>query len=380
MSTADRRWDPPASHVLPVGLRVLFGKERLPPDIQTALRLPEGARLADLGTADPSTWESNPAARQALIRFVQGLLKRHRKQIKDIRIWGDRWPDGLGLDDLALTNRTHNAIGRAQLERKLGTTLGILTYGKAYAFNGVGCVGLLELAVAGDQAIDWWMSCAGELRARIASIRDEDWHRLVSSADPRFAELQPLPPGTVAELLDGLRNKPLNARVAEQLLAMLPAVSDRARVIAAMSLEACMRHLAEHCTSYRGHKLDALLSRLGWTGKPPITLKEAGARAGVASSAIGRQEWKVRRRKLPRHPFLLPAAARALRALAAAAPLAVSQAEALLVADGITEAPFALENVLAIAELARLPVPVRIEDDAGTKRVVTRPYGLPAST
>src|SRR5206468_8639115 len=63
-----------------------------------------------------------------------------------------------------------------------------------------------------------------------------------------------------------------------------------------------------------GSKLEALSARLGWSGKPPITLEEAGSVVGISRERV-RQLQKRTLDRLPQHPVFMPLLDAAIRLL-----------------------------------------------------------------
>jgi len=226
-----------------------------------------------------------------------------------------------------------------------------------------------------------------ELRAT-ASL---DWADLVLGSDPRFADLIPANGGSLADVAEALiltfgggqdadqpgsspaYGIPSHLQDAAGVRTWLTEVRNRISRIDDLPLENLLSDIVEHSCDERGRRRDALLSRLGWSGKPRLTLEEAGRTVGVTRERM-RQLETILRRRLPKAPVYVPALSRALQLLIEAAPLDVDGAADLLHTRGVSGARFSPESVIVAAEDLGLEPGVRVERVRDV-RLVTRAAG-----
>lgn len=105
-------------------------------------------------------------------------------------------------------------------------------------------------------------------------------------------------------------------------------------------------------------RLVAVLDRLGLRGQPPVTLSEAGRRAGLSGERVRQLESKIKKifseEDAPPPPPLLDVA---LATVARAAPIPAAAVASLLARAGVSEGPFSAESLLGAASLFELPLP-----------------------
>jgi hypothetical protein len=216
-----------------------------------------------------------------------------------------------------------------------------------------------------------------------------DWADLVYGSDPRFAELVPDNGGSLADFAEALvlafgptratadPEMPLPTGAPSYLAKpgairkWLDDIHSRARRLEALSLEDLLSDLFEGCSTARGTRRDALLARLGWAGKPPITLEEAGHLLGGLTRERIRQLESGLRQRFPPPPLYLPALSKAIQLLVETAPLEIDTAAKVLHMRGISNATFSPESILAAADDLGVDPPLKIAATKGV-RMITR--------
>ena len=217
---------------------------------------------------------------------------------------------------------------------------------------------------------------------------ESDWADSVFFTDMRFRDLIPLNGDSLAlnagAILATIKSP--NASNAQQLslpliLAIDPgdisAVSNwlaeldkRVTRIKGLSLEELLSEYLQIHTDLVGSRLTSILARLGWSGKPPITLDQAGQMLGVTRERLRQIENKVKRR-LPTGPAFVPALSTAITVLAEAAPIEVGKAAETLKERRISRDAFAPESVIAAANDLGLDVPLAIASVKGLRMVIS---------
>jgi len=87
-----------------------------------------------------------------------------------------------------------------------------------------------------------------------------------------------------------------------------------------MSLEDALKDYLGAVSGLQGEKLDALLARLGWHGRLPVTLQAAAEKIGVSRERIRQIEASVLKR-LPSHSVVMPPLDKAIDLLENNAPI-----------------------------------------------------------
>jgi hypothetical protein len=154
--------------------------------------------------------------------------------------------------------------------------------------------------------------------------------------------------------------------MAVPLVRVLPAVEERVRLIASMTLENSLGDYLAAAWRSKPDRVGLLGMRLGWLGQPPRTLQECGDRSGITRERV-RQLEKRMRDALPQYPVFLPRLDDALAALEAAAPLDAGVAERILIQKGICKQPFSIDSVLAAASFFGRQTPASITKFKGRR-------------
>ena len=165
------------------------------------------------------------------------------------------------------------------------------------------------------------------------------------------------------EMVDALTSGPDNdAAVLSQLSKVVPELRKRLEQITALPLERQLGEFLSALSRCEGQRLSALADRLGWAGKPPITLEEAGQRLNITRERMRQLQEKVSDRlKAISFPVFMPALDEALRALAEASPLEIASAGALLNQKGISELAFHPQCVIDAAMTCGRTPPIQLQ-------------------
>lgn len=395
MATYGARWRTPdvegrtiADHaLLPQSLRELWSTERMPDPVARELGLPSGSCLGALLPGVRTRSGGGPTA--ILDRYLGHLLWSRRSGLRAVRVFTQPWPPSLDPLSLPLRTRTSNSL-RGQAGRRLASIpLTHLTYGQLFEIPRMGVVSILDFACVGEAAI----RSAQARRSGHAEVppdldQDEDeagaapwmdalqevlalpWARQVSSQDPRFRGIWPFGPSTAYEVAEWLLQRPFeDLRTVQRAAASMQAVGRRAAALSVQPLEEALRDLLKAVSKLDERKFEALVARLGWGGRPPITLAESALIAGVTGERM-RQIQSLVLDRLPEHPVYLPALDRALELLAAAAPIDVAGSAELLRRECATRVAFHPAGLLRAAAACRRPETLRIVAWGGEVRVV----------
>ena len=363
----DKSWGTQRGPLLPRSLREAWEAEPLPNWIAAELKLPAGSTLAELGK---SVWATTcaEAITDRQRNFLLNLVQTRRSEIQAIRVFAQPVPYWLDLKDLPFSTRTRNCLinGNLLSERE---RLSGLTFGNLFQIRSMGAVSILEFACMVEAALERAASGGAETEPSIAQdalleIVAEPWAEQVGPADPRFSDLLPaLPQATMLEMLDALTSGPDGDAIALcQLSQALPDLRNRLEQIAALPLEGQLSGFLHALSGFEGERLLALVDRFGWSGKPPVTLEEAGERLNITRERIRQLQEKVLTRLgTVSFPAFMPALDEALRVLADASPLGVDAASALLKQKGITAVQFHPECVMAAAIACGRKPPIQLQ-------------------
>ena len=121
------------------------------------------------------------------------------------------------------------------------------------------------------------------------------------------------------------------------------------------ALAAHVMALGNHRLKHR--RLQAVIHRLGLSGRPPLTLADAGRVAGLSGERVRQLEARLRKQQLEASPLSIPQLDAALAAVARAVPLPASGVARLLLEADITAGAFSAESLRCAAELFGRDVP-----------------------
>jgi Sigma-70, region 4 len=173
-------------------------------------------------------------------------------------------------------------------------------------------------------------------------------------------------------MLEALTSSPETDAAALSLLAeAMSGLRKRLEAIAALPLEGQLRGLLRALSGFEGERLQALLDRLGWSGKRAITLEEAGKRLGITRERMRQLQEKVLNRLGGfSFPPYVPAIDLALDTLSRAGPIRPEVAAALLKEEGISNVEFAAQSVIAAARACGRNPPIQIQN-VNNKSILT---------
>jgi hypothetical protein len=276
------------------------------------------------------------------------------------------------------------------------TKLARVTYGQLFGVRNLGMKSVIEIGLWADevsghpQSVDQPVQGCPSLEDRdlesLRSLAHAEWADLIFHSDPRFSDLVPNNGESVS--LAGLAEAlllsvgatpgpsqlqfpfavPFSAGDPSSIRTWLSEVNARAAALDAMPLEDLLSDYLQRVSDFRGARLGAILARLGWSGKAPVTLEEAGKLLNITRERIRQLEDKVRR-KFPTTPSLMPAVIRALEKLVEVSPIETDKAAALLAKAGISRAPFSPEGLVAAAEDLGIDSPIQIVSAKGLQMV-----------
>jgi hypothetical protein len=232
----------------------------------------------------------------------------------------------------------------------------------------MGVVSILEFACMVEAALEQTHRSETEAPAptddELLKIIAEPWADQVGPADPRFSDLLPSSPqATILEIVDVLTSGPdSDPALLSQLSGTSPELRKRVEQIRTFPLERQLEDFLRALSRFEGERLSALVDRLGWAGKPPITLEEAGQRLNITRERVRQLQEKVSSRlKGISYPPFMPGLDEALRALAEASPLGIVSAATFLKERGITKIAFHPESVIAAAIACNRNPPIQLQ-------------------
>jgi hypothetical protein len=193
------------------------------------------------------------------------------------------------------------------------------------------------------------------IRGILNVATNEPWVHEVSEKDPRFAAILPLGKGTIFERIEALSSATASFEDEAALATAITSVKETVGHITSLPLENALREYLAALSRSRGVRLEALSTRLGWGGRPAVTLEKAAKSLGVTRERLRQIQARVLER-MPDHPVVMPALDRALDALRMNAPLAAQAAETLLMKQGIAQRPFHPRSIFDASKLCgRIP-------------------------
>jgi hypothetical protein len=158
--------------------------------------------------------------------------------------------------------------------------------------------------------------------------------------------------GTVFERIEALFYGPPTAFFADEFALAAAVVQIKGEIdrIGSLPLETALREYLGAVGRLSGARLEALIARFGWGGRPPVTLEEAAGKLGITRERLRQIQDRIRKR-MPAHQVVMPALDRALELLRANAPLTPEAGAALLAKGGVAGRPF---HPLSVLEASRV--------------------------
>jgi hypothetical protein len=336
--------------VAPQSLRDAFSTERLPLWVAADLDLVPGATMAAL---DSSPWDRAVNRSARVERFLLAVIKR--KAMRDLSVLADPWPTDVGPEQIAWPER----LGRVLRDGGLlvDDRLERLTYGELLALASAGPKCALELGVIADALATPPGRLDQEATEALEAMSEEPWAGRVHGRDPRFGDVVPVHPGTVAEMVVDALDHP-DGRPAHTLVRALPAITERVAEIGAEPLEPALARL---CGGFGVTERDlaVTVARLERTNGRHRKLQEVGDQFALTKERI-RQI--VDRTTARLDGAYLPQLERAGQLLADRAPMTVSQGARLLVDQGLSEGPVDVAELVALADLLGYQAGVQVDD------------------
>jgi hypothetical protein len=336
------RWSKPGSPLLPATLRRALADEVLPKWLVSDLHLPEGANPLSL---DASPWRRLDALPIRVGRYLMGLLTYRADDLARIRVLDGTWPADLDPADVPWPRRVRTSLERADLIDP--KRLQFVTYGELLAIPAMGVKTVLEFAAMADAVVSAPSRTLDEVtRNSLLQAAETGWAERVQAADPRFRDVVPPFAGTLAELFEDALTDPEGPR-AWAIAEALPQIRERVKDIGAEPIDLALTRLLKSLgVSDRNSAI--VRRRLGWTGRPPLSLRETGHAFNLSGESVRQIEGRVRKR-IDR--TYLPQIQRAVDLLTDRAPLRPDDAARLLQKEGLSTVPI---HPSALAEAANL--------------------------
>jgi hypothetical protein len=363
----------------------------LPKWVVECCGLRPNASVADLASAG---FPSDDSTTAALEFFVGRLMATHAGDIEAITVY----PDGatLSAEELIRADwptRVANVLQRSGLLNH-PEQLASITYGRLLGLKGLGLKSAIAFAlkvqhmtqgqvISEEIVSESQNGLQQEREALVGALRSliaRDWADEVTGSDRRFADFLPSRGDSVASaaeaFLQALESAdytqpqlPIHTSDPNAIGKWVEGLESRVKELELMPLEALLADYLATVGRLKGQRLQALLARLGWLGRPPVTLQEAGDLLDVTRERIRQIESKVLKR-IPKQPVFAPAVIRGLQVLADAAPIELHVAERLLQERGVSAAPFSIESLIGAAATLSIDCPIRVVSAKGVHLVV----------
>ena len=347
-------WGNRTCALLPANIRAALENVPLPNWLIAELRLHEGATVSDLGRNiwnAPDVESVSPRARS----YVVNLVRSRQKEILELNALDRPWPAALDPHGIPWTVRTQNCLRNSGLIEN-PAHLERVTFGELLDMRAMGWLSVIDFACTTEAAIDKLdtllatnESEAPTSQSSLVKAIDAVWADQISEQDPRFADLMPPGEGTVLERLEQLTSEPGDNLIPQVALGeAVGRIEARTRQVAEMPLEDALNDLLRKLSGLSGRKLDGLAARLGWSGNPPVTLREAGEIMGLTRQRVNQIQEQFAKR-MPEHPIFMPQIDRATETIRQHAPLSIADANKLLRKKRISRIDFHPRSLFSIA-------------------------------
>jgi len=355
------QWGERGSSLLPVTLRRALADEALPDWLRSDLRLPEGATAIAL---DSTVWSRIEIMPIRVERFLVNLIAYRKDAIAGVRVLDGAWPAQLEPREVAWPTRLCRALGVGVLADR--SRFESLTYGDLLSLPSVGVKTVLEWATMADAVVETEVSSLSDHeRDELARAADSEWAERVRADDPRFRDVTPPHPGSLADLFEDALANP-EGPLARALVKSLPDIIERAEEIASEPLDTGLRRILT--TAGVGDRAVAMtFARYGWDGRGQRTLQVVADEFGITRERVRQIVSKSTDRLGRRY---LPQLERALRAVADAAPLPSLEAAELLVSTRLSTTPVSPSSLLATADLFGYDVDFCLDEGDGNEQVL----------
>lgn len=381
---ATNRYPRPGERIAPNTLR-----ELLMEPIPARLRGAAGNRDLRLSDLDETAWErfSAEAIAELSTIIVDRAATYHARRVLQHRHF-PRPPEGLGLEDLRLENRTRRCLAREGFDEDFAA-LGDYTIGQVLAVRAFGPRCLVDLLAAlesprtgpADRRQEGKEEplLSGELTAAARRLANSPIADRVASEDPRFAALiraVDVEAPTAAELAKRLLlrtqdppDPPYVAEEVQQLAGRIEALSD-------LTLEEELIEIFGSTPYQRNREI--LIGYYGWADGRQHTLTEIGARFGITRERIRQVCAKLTRKPKNISTVLAPVMDRTLALVEKRLPCPADKIEAELAQEGLTAIGMSLEGVATGAKLLERFLAFKIVK-VDTGRLAVRPDQVDAA-
>jgi hypothetical protein len=357
--------------------------------------IPEGLRPAGadsdlmLCDLDEGAWEvfSAEAIAELSAIVVDRVASYHARKVLEGRHF-PRPPEGIGLEDLGLENRTRRCLSREGFDEDLAE-LGDYTIGQILAIRAFGPRCLVDLLAAlesprkgggetggsaGGQVV-----LSAELTAAAAFLAELAGAEGIRAEDPRFGPLIraiDVEADTAGDLarrfLRRAQDPPDPTYVAQQIRQL----AERIGGMWELPLEEELIQIFGSTPYERNRQI--LIGYYGWADGRQHTLTEIGARFGITRERIRQVCAKLTRRQKSPGTILAPVMERTLALVEGRLPCAADLIEAELTERGLTAVGMSLEGVATAAKLLERPLWFRIVK-VDMSRLAVRPEQVEAT-
>jgi hypothetical protein len=303
------------------------------------------------------------------------------------------WPEGLSVAALPWRQRsvsTLNRLGAWNDPQRLRS----FTYVELAAVPSAGAMTILDISVIGNSVIPLattkvvsdpdnlgarpphagfggtvarpWLEALSEAEVVCAPLESALWFRAIHDDDPRFGDTARTARAVLNQNAGSFSEKAL--RRLPDLVQLMTTAADQDQP---EPLEAALSAVLTAPMAYlNGSRLDAILQRLGWTGRDPLTLEGAAQLVGLTRERI-RQITSQADKRRSQHPPLLPALDIVLELLEDSLPVNEDDFQAQQRDRGLSIAGLTIEGLRKAADWTHRVFPeVDIVGYAHTRRVI----------
>ncbi len=375
-------WGQRGVPLLPKSLREAWAEDCLPKWVTQESKLPEGTKLGSLSI---EIWNQLPEMTERLERYLLALIETRMEAISSLPALGRPWLHTLDPDTVPWRTRTRNSLKRAGLLVNK-SQLSYITFSELLALPGMGTVSLLDFATTAEAAMERLEQIVPQkvnaMTNLVLSMVDAPWTELITAEDPRFAQFFPGRHGSLSQYLEtilvassGAGTDIISDGISFEQLPLFSegnvrAILEYVQKIQQMPLDVALRDYMAALSRFEDGRLDVLLARFGWSGSPPVTLRECAVTMNVSRERV-RQIQESLAKKRPSHPVFLPALERALEVLAEIAPIDSYKAAEKLKERGIATMPFSPEGVLTATEFCGHAATFELESSPRGVYVIT---------
>jgi len=378
------RYPRPGERIAPDTLR-----ELLMDPIPERLRPATGEADLKLCDLDETAWERFPA--EAVVDLSMMVVDRvasyYARKVLQGRHF-PRPPEGIGLEDLRLENRTRRCLTREGFDEDL-TALGDCTIGQILAIRAFGPRCLVDLLTAlesprtgsvprreeGRQPV----ALSPELTAAARRLADLPDVERVRREDPRFAPLLravEVEAGTAGELAGRLLARTQDPPNPPYVTARVQQLADRIEGMSDLTVEEELIQVFGSTPYERNREI--LIGYYGWADGRQHTLTEIGSRFGITRERIRQVCAKLTRKHRNISKVPAPAMDRVLALIERRLPCPAERIEAELAQERLTAIGMSLEGVATGAKLLDRRVSFSIvKIDGG--RLAARPAQVDAT-